>query len=364
MAGQIIKRADRTWLVRIYLGRGANGKRQYQNHTIHGVKLDAQKWLNDALTKKDLGIPTFQTKLSLEEYLETWLKTVAKPRVSEQTFNSYEWLLDRIKPKLGKVRLSQLRAEDIQKAYGSLPASTARHVHAPLRSALSQAVKWHLIYANPCDAVELPRHRARETQWLTKQEAGCFLAVEGKYAYLFAFLLDTGARPSEALGMKWTDIDLDKGTVTIQRTLQWHATGEFYFAETKTKGSRRTVPLSASMARRIREHRASQAERLLKIGVRSELVFSNTEGAPLLRRNLARRHFKPALKQAGLDTNLSLYCLRHTCASLLLQAGVHPKVVAERLGHSSTKLTLDIYSHIAPGMQSQAADRLEELLYG
>jgi len=190
------------------------------------------------------------------------------------------------------------------------------------------------------------------------------MAVEGKYACLFAFLLDTGARPSEALGLKWTDIDLEKGVVTIQRTLQWHAKGGFYFAETKTKGSRRTVPLSVSMARRTREHRGSQAERLLKIGVRSDLVFSNTEGAPLLRRNLARRHFKPALKKAKLPTNLSLYCLRHTCASLLLQAGVHPKVVAERLGHSSTKLTLDIYSHIAPGMQSEAANCLEQLLYG
>jgi integrase len=281
MAGQIIKRGDRAWTVRIYLGRGADGARQYQNHTIHGVKQDAQKWLNDALTKKDLGIPTFQTKLSLSDYLGTWLKTVAKPRVSEQTFNSYEWLLGRITPKLGKVRLSQLRAEDIQKAYGSLPSSTARHVHAPLRSALRQAVKWHLIYANPCDSVELPRHQASETEWLTKEEAGRFLAVDGKYACLFAFLLDTGSRPSEALGLKWTDVDLEKGNVTIQRTLQWHATGGFYFGETKTKGSRRTIPLSASMARRIKEHRRTQAEKLLKIGVRSDLVFSNTEGAPL-----------------------------------------------------------------------------------
>ena len=118
------------------------------------------------------------------------------------------------------------------------------------------------------------------------------------------------------------------------------------------------------MARRIKEHRRTQGEKLLKIGVRSDLVFSNTEGAPLLRRNLARRHFKPALEKAKLPTTLSLYCLRHTCASLLLQAGVHPKVVAERLGHSSTKLTLDIYSHIAPGMQSEAANCLEQLLYG
>ena len=364
MAGQIIKRGEKVWTVRIFLGRTAEGNRQYQNKTIHGTKKDAQKWLNDALTKKDLGIPTFQTKVSLGEYLGTWLKTVAKPRVSERTFDNYEWLLDRVITKLGTTRLSHLRAEDIQKYFGSQPTSTARHIHAPLRSALSQAVKWHLIHSNPCDSVELPRHRAREMQALTKEEAARLLAVKGKYACVFAFLLNTGARPSEALGLKWTDIDFGRGTVTIQRTLQWHATGGFYFAETKTKGSRRTLPLSASVVQRLREHRASQAEALLKIGVRTDLVFSNTEGAPILRRNLVRRHFKPALTTAELPADLSLYCLRHTCASLLLQAGMHPKVVSERLGHSSTKLTLDVYSHIAPGMQSEAAICLEQLLYG
>ncbi len=83
-----------------------------------------------------------------------------------------------------------------------------------------------------------------------------------------------------------------------------------------------------------------------------------------MRKNLVRRHFKPALIAAELPANLSLYCLRHTCASLLLQAGVHPKVVSERLGHSSTTLTLDVYSHVAPGMQEQATEQLEIMLYG
>lgn len=363
MAGQIIKRGDRVWLVRIFLGRTAEGKRQYQNQTIHGTKSDAQKWLNDALTKKDLGIPTFQTKVSLGEYLATWLSTVAKPRVSEQTCDSYEWLLDRVIAKLGKTRLSQLRAEDIQKYYGSQPTSTARHIHAPLRSALSQAVKWHLIHSNPCDSVELPRHRAREMQSLTKEEATRFLAVPSKHACLFAFLLTTGARPSEALGLKWTDIGLDTATATIQRTLQWHTTGGFYFAETKTKGSRRAVPLPTTLVEQLKAHRANQAETLLKIGVRTDLVFANSEGAPIMRKNLVRRHFKPAIKTAKLPPNLSLYCLRHTCASLLLQAGTHPKVVAERLGHSSTTLTMDVYSHVAPGMQSEATAQLERMLY-
>jgi integrase len=365
MAGQIIKRGDNVWLVRIYLGRDGDGKRQYQNQTIHGVKKDAQKWLNDALRKQDLGIPTFQTKVSLSEYLKTWLKDVAKPRVSETTFRGYEWQLNHvINEPIGKLRLSQVRAEDIQKLYSTITPSSARHVHAPLRSALSSGVKWHLIHSNPCDAVELPRHKAREMQPLTREESSRLMAVENRHRVLFAFLLTTGARPSEAFGLKWADVDFETGHVTIQRTLQWHKGGGWYLEETKTKTSRRSVPLPASMLRQIREHRAVQSEALLKLGIRTDLVFATSEGTPILRRNLVRRHFKPALLKIGLPDSVSLYDLRHTCATLLLQAGIHPKVVAERLGHSSTTLTLDVYSHVAPGMQSDAAAQLERMLYG
>lgn len=367
--------------MRVFLGRTAEGKRQYQNQSIRGTKKDAQKWLTATLRKQDLGIPTLQTKVPLGDFLDSWLKTVAKPRVGERTFRDYEWQLGHVKTALGRIRLTQLRAEDIQKLYSGLSASTARHFHSPLRSALSQAVKWHLIHANPCDAVDLPRHKAREVQALTREEASRLMAVESftreengrsvvvenRYRVLFAFLLTTGARPSEALGLKWTDIDFETGQVTIQRTLQWHSRkqgGGWYFKDTKTKCSKRSLPLPASMLQQLREHRAAQAEALLKIGVRTDLCFANSAGTPILRRNLVRRHFKPALKAAKLPVTFSLYALRHTCATLLLQVGTHPKVVAERLGHSSTTLTMDVYSHVVPGMQSEATAQLERMLYG
>lgn len=381
MAGQIIKRGEKVWVVRIYLGRDGDGKRIYQNHTVHGVKKDAQTWLNDALRKQDLGIPTFQTKTTLGDFLDKWLETVAKPRVGERTFRDYEWQLGHVKIALGNIRLSQLRAEDIQKLYSGLSASTARHFHSPLRSALSQAVRWHLIHANPCDAVDLPRCKAQEVQAMTREEASRLMAVErftrgnktgavvveNRYRVLFAFLLTTGARPSEALGLKWSDIDFETGLVTIQRTLQWHSKkqgGGCYFEDTKTKSSKRSVPLPPSMLQQLKEHRAAQAETLLKLGIRTDLCFANSEGNPILRRNLVRRHFKPVLKAAKLSTAFSLYALRHTCATLLLQTGTHPKVVSERLGHSSTTLTMDVYSHVVPGMQSEAAAQLERMLYG
>ncbi|MGI9067159.1 MAG: site-specific integrase, partial [Pyrinomonadaceae bacterium] len=229
------------------------------------------------------------------------------------------------------------------------------------------------------------RHKTREIQALTREDAARLMAVEkltrtekrqegertvvvdNRYRVLFAFLLTTGARPSEAFGLKWADIDMEKGIVSIQRTLQWHSKAEgggWYYSETKTKGSRRTVPLPVSLIEQLKAHRASQAEALLKFGIRTDIVFATSEGTPILRRNLVRRHFKPALLAAKLPAELSLYSLRHSCATLLLQAGTHPKIVAERLGHSSTTLTMDVYSHVAPGMQSDATAQLERMLYG
>jgi integrase len=165
---------------------------------------------------------------------------------------------------------------------------------------------------------------------------------------------------------RWQDLDLEKATASITRTLQWHkGKGKgFYFDEPKTKGSRRSVPLPASLVQQLREHRAKQAQELLAIGIRTDLAFSNSEGMPLLRRNVIKRHYEPALLAAGLNPEARLYDLRHTCATLLLAAGVHPKVVSERLGHSDVTLTLNVYSHVLPGMQQDATAQLERMLYG
>jgi integrase len=353
------------------------------NKTIHGTKKDAEKWIRDQLRKQDLGIKlTTQPKITLGDHLDSWLKTIAKPRVSNTTFAGYEQQLKIVKNTVGKIRLTDLQPEDIQGLYAGLSPSVARHAHAPLRSALSQAVKSNLIQSNPCDAIDLPRHKAREIQCLTSEQAsrligvqsvtrtepdGRIVTVENKHRVLFAFMLATGARPSECFAVRWSDIDFDRATVTIQRSIEWlnkKQGGSWYFKETKTKSSRRCVPLPASMLQQLREHRATQNEALLKRGIRTELVFASFDGTPLQRRNVSRRYFKPALRAACLPEDLSLYALRHTCATLLLQANVHPKIVAERLGHSSVTLTMDVYSHVLPTMQTEATTHLERMLYG
>lgn len=227
MAGQIIKRGENRWLIRIFQGRDAAGKRLYFNKTIHGTKKDAQKYLTASLRDKDLGIFVEPASMPLAEYLAKWLETAAKPRLAEPTFDGYEFLLNRhIKPTLGSKKLCDVRPLDVQKVYsqmsdGGLSPRTVRYTHAVLSSAFKQAVKWNLIARNPCEAVELPRIARNEMQAFSPVQAQTFLAAakDDKHGIVFAFALATGMRPEEYLGLKWSDVDLNKGTATVQRTL-------------------------------------------------------------------------------------------------------------------------------------------------
>ena len=374
MAGQIIKRGDNTWVIRIFFGRDTTGKRRYFNKTIRGTKKDAQKYLNAALREKDLGIFVEPAAMPVNEYLDKWLKTAAKPRLALTTFDNYEFLLQRhIRPTIGQRKLSDVKPLDVQRIYqtmqtNGLSARTVRYTHSVLSSAFKQAVKWDLLSRNPCEAVELPRIARNEMQAFSPEQAQKFLeaAKEDKHGIIFAFALATGMRPEEYLALKWSDIDLHKGTATVQRTLIWRKGGGWYFGEPKTKQSRRTMPLPASLIRDLTIHKRKQTEHRFKLGAayqNNELVFTTELGTPLYHRNLFQRHFKKLLEKAELPTSFRLYDLRHSCATLLLAAGENPKVVSERLGHASIVLTLDTYSHVLPDMQKAASDKLETMLY-
>lgn len=376
MAGQIIPRGERTWLVRIFLGRDSqSGKRRYHNKTIRGNKKDAQKYLNGKLREIDLGTFIEPSSVTVSEYLDQWLQAAAKPRVRERTYGWYVDLLKwYVRPALGDKKLSGVRPLDIQALYSSLQekglsAKTIRHVHTTLSTALTQAVRWRMLVQNPALMVKPPRQERKEMQALSPDEAAQFLkaALQDKWGLVFTLALTTGMRPEEYLGLQWKDVELEKGTVTVQRTLVWRRKGGgWYFSEPKTARSRRTIPLPASIVQGIREHRRKQAEQRLKAGPEyqnNDLVFATAEGSPLMPRNLLSRHFKPILEQAKLPKTIRLYDLRHSCATLLLAAGENPKVVSERLGHSGVAMTLDVYSHVLPSMQQAAAEKLENILF-
>ena len=374
MAGQIKKRNENTWLVRIFLGRDANGKRRYFNKTIHGTKKDAQKYLTAKMREKDLGVFIEPASMALNEYLDKWLLESAKPRLREATFENYRYLTSLyIRERLGSRKLSDIKPFDVQKLYNqltekSLSARTVRYVHAILTSAFSQAVKWQMLIVNPCNVVDLPRQQKKEMKAFSPEQAQHFLeaAKDDKHGLIFAFALASGMRPEEYLALQWKDISFEKNTATVQRTLIWRKGGGWYFSEPKTAKSRRTLPMPESLFVKLKSHKIRQAEQMLKLGQsyeRNNFVFATDEGKPLCLRNLRKRNFAKILEQADLK-GFRLYDLRHSTATLLLSEGINPKIVSERLGHASIVLTLDTYSHVLPDMQKEATSKLGKMLFG
>ena len=373
---EIKKRGKSTWLVRVFLGRHPiSGRVQYHNHTVHGTLKKARDYARDAELKRDKGQNIVASTTKLTDYLDKWLKHKAQGSLAANSLEQYTELVDRyVKPLIGQARLRDLTPLVIQAAYDDLgsrvSARTVRYTHAVLSSALKQAVKWRMLTENPALFVDLPKQQRKEMRAISGTQVKQFLeaAAESKHFTLFATLLETGIRPSECLGLKRSDIDLGRGILTIQRTLIWKRDGgEYYFGEPKTKRSRRSIPLSPQLTRLLKSHLAKQGAARLKAGAAYtdlSLVFANESGQPLREHNLIVRHFKPILNRAKLPKEIRLYDLRHSCATILLEQGEHPKVVAERLGHSGTALTLDTYSHVAATMQESASAKIANEMYG
>lgn len=372
MAGQLIKRGDRTWLVRIFTGRDSQGKQKFHHKTIHGTKRDAERYLTATRREMDLGVFVEPAAMSVNEYFDRWLRDAARPRVSQRTADGYAGLLERyLREPLGHKRLDKLQALDIQKVYGEmqargLSARIVRHTHSALHNALKQAVKWGLLSRNPSDLVELPKVPHKERRVLSPDEAQKFLkaAAVMLHGLIFEFALLTGMRPEEYLALQWSDIDLTRGTAQVRRALVRHKKS-WSFEEPKTARSRRMVFLPAPLLRKLAAHKRQQSEVRLKLGTAwhaHDLVFCGELGTPHTIPNITYRYFRPILTKAKLP-RIRLYDLRHSCATLLLIAEENPKVVSERLGHSTVVLTLDTYSHVLPHMQQSASARLEKLLY-
>jgi integrase len=370
MAGQLIRRGERTWLVRIPRGTTVDGTRKYLNKTIRGTKKQAQQWMTKVFHEIDTGSFTEPTKQTLADFLAGWLESVAQPRLGPRSFTDYGNLIRRyIIPSLGDRRLSQLTPADVQRLYASLSARglsprVVRYTHAVLRSALKQAVRWNVIGRNACDLVTLPKQARREMSVLSREQAQTFLTAAGQDSWysLWALLLTTGLRPAEAMGLKWSDLEGNR--LAVQRTLLYGYRGSWRLMEPKTAKARRAVILPDLTVRALRDHKRRQNEERLAAGPHYTdhgLIFAGQLGGPVDVHNLGVRNFKRVLKEAGLP-NIRMYDLRHTAATLLLSAGTHPKVASEMLGHSTVVLTMDTYSHVLPTMQAQAAETMERLL--
>lgn len=239
--GQIIARGDRRWLIRVYLGRDRETKkRNYHNRTIHGRMREAQAYLTRKLRERDLGGDLEGAKITLNEYLDRWLKKAVGPRVRPKTFQDYQGMLHRyVRPVLGERILAALRPLDLQAMYQhmterGLSARTIRYAHVLMKGAMQQAVRWRLLLENPADGLKVPQQVRNEMRSLTIEQARALLkAAEGtKYGPVLAVALTTGMRPSEYLGLKWQDIDWARQTVSVVRSIR-RLNGKWCFSDTK-----------------------------------------------------------------------------------------------------------------------------------
>lgn len=378
MAGAITKRGKDTWRIRIAFGVDSNGKRRTYSKTIHGSKKDAEKFLTAKLREKDLGVFVQPSSIDLNSYLDSWLAGTATQKRTKSTLNNYSDVLRLyVRPTLGPRRLADIKLADVQKLCIALStsgksASTVHNAHSVLSAAFKQAIREHLLAVNPCSGIELPKNEHKEMQALTSEEQKAFLEAckRDRYGCLFAFALVSGMRPEEYLGLKWTDLDFERKTASVQRSLIRSKAkgGGWYFDKTKTNKSRRSMPIAETIFEMLKRHRRDQLEQMMLLGTeyeRLDLVFANEFGRPLDLKNLRTRAFQRILKAAGLaDRGIRIYDLRHSMATHLLAIGENPKVVSERLGHASIAITMDTYSHVLPDIQKDASDRQEKSLFG
>jgi integrase len=273
-------------------------------------------------------------------------------------------------PTLGDVKLSHLTPAHIRALYrekiaSGLAATSVQRIHALLHKALKEAVNDGLIPRNVTDAVKAPRQQRKEMKTFTPEQAHAFLdaAKDDRLGALYVVAIHTGVRQGELFGLRWEDVDLEAGTLSVHRTLS-SAKGGPTFTTPKSDKARR-VRLTPQATAALRDHRKRQLEERMRLaGLWQDhgLVFCSTVGTPLSRHNIYNRSFKPLLERAGLPRTFRFQDLRHTFATLMASSGGHAKVVQEMLGHATTSITLDLYSHVLPDMQEDAADRLGALL--
>jgi integrase len=377
MKGSIRQRSKGSWEVCVDIGRDlAIGKRLRHFESIKGTKKDAQRRLHELLHAVEKGAYVKPTQLTVAQFLEEWLRDYARTNTAPRTFERYEEIVrGHLIPAFGLLPLLALQPQHIQKYYakalesgrrdgkGGLSALTVHKHHRILYESLRYGVRQGILVRNPAEAVTPPHGQSRELTMLGAKRVQLILdaAKETPYYALFFTQAYTGLRRGESLALRWGDVDLEKSTLSVEQTLQQVRSGEYIFRAPKTKHSRRQIALSPSLAILLWDHRLKQehARKLLgKPLSPTDLVFSHFDGRPF-RPNSVTRALQVIAESVGLK-GIRLHDLRHAHATIMLQQGVHPKIVQERLGHSSVATTLDIYSHVLPGLQEAAARRFEE----
>jgi integrase len=352
MRDGLIKRGDAWYFVLDEPRDPATGRRRQKWVKGGRTRKEAEQARNDARVRKDSHAWKAPTRLLLGEYLAgTWLPSI-RAKVAPSTFTSYRQNLAHVSSRIGHVRLDALDAPTLDALYADLEAgglgrSTVRLLHTQFHRALADAVRWDLLVRNPSDLVDPPKPVRRVLKTWTADQLRTFLAgvAEDRLAALYQLAAASGMRIGELVGLEWPDVHLDGQYLTVRRS--------------KTATGRRRVELDPATIAVLRAHRRRQAEERLAFGAGYRdhgRVFTRPGGEPL-NPDAVSLQFKRRAARLGLPP-IRFHDLRHGWATMALEAGEHPKVVAEQLGHASVRVTLDTYSHVAPGVQRGAVARV------
>jgi len=367
--GSIYQDKDGRWRAAVDYGY-QNGKRVRK--VLSGeTRSEVASKLTTALRDRQLNMPLTQERYTIGQHLEHWLTDVAEPSVRPKTYRTYSDITHQhLIPSLGKVPLVKLTPNQIRsfmkaKSDEGLSPRTVKHLRDTLRAAINVAVRDGIVVRNVATLVDPPREvQNHEPHVFTPEQARRFLdTVKGhRLEALFSVALSLGLREGEVLGLRWQDIDLNTGSLSVRRQLQ-RIDGKLQLVEPKTEKSRRTVTLPQVAVSAHRAHQVRQQQERQVAGdkwIASGMVFTTTIGTMLDARNLLKA-FYGIMRNSDLP-QLRFHDLRHSAATLLLIQGVHPKVVQELGGWSDIRIVLNTYSHVIPSLKDEAASKMNSIL--
>ena len=376
MRGHIRERSPGNWAIVVDIKDQATGKRRRKWHSFKGTKRGAQIRCSQLIAEMSKGDYSEPTKLTLDRFFDQWLDHV-RPQVAPRSFERYEEIARKnLAPLVGPVAVAKLRPAQISSAYsralesgrrdgqGGLSPRTVLHMHRVLKQALAVAVKWGIISKNPADAVDPPKVERQKMRALDNAETAVLLEHFRPTRTFVSVLLAVmcGMRRGEVVALKWRDVNLSRAQVSVSQSMEQTKAG-VRAKETKS-GKGRTIALPSLVVDELVRHRLCQAQEMLRLGARlsdNSYVVSQEDGRPLQPNSLTHEFVRLLAKAPGLP-RIRFHDLRHSHATQLLLSGVHPKIAQERLGHSSIGVTLDLYSHVMPGMQEDAAAKVDAAL--
>jgi integrase len=375
MKGHIRERSPGHWAIILDIRDESTGKRRRKWHSFQGTKREAQHECARLITQMQGGAYSEPTKTTFGQFLEQWLAQV-KSQVTPRTHERYcEIVRKNIIPALGAVRLTALRPSQIAGAYakalesgrrdgkGGLSPNTVLYMHRLIKQALDHAVRWETLSKNPAAAVDPPSiERATLSTYDMAQTVEAIEAARGS-RLLVPIVLGVlcGLRRGEIVALRWRNVDLAAGSLAVVESAEQTAAGIRYKKPKSGRG--RSIALSAYVVEELKAHKLRQAEELLRVGVRlndATFVYAREDGEPIQPRSLTH-NWQALVSRTGIP-RVRFHDLRHAHATHLLSSGVHPKVASERMGHSKVGITLDLYSHVLPGMQEDAAARVDDAL--